>query len=314
MKLGFIKPNYPNEKRVALLPEDIINFENEIIVEKGFGEYLDISDQDYIDAGCQVLPREEVFAICEAIFSLKLIQESDYDLLRKGQMIIGWTHPTGSGSNFMKLQAIPKELIIVDLDNIYPAIYYKDRKIDIDWIPQNFVSGNSFYAGYAATMHALISYGSIPDSNTKVAVLASGNVSQGAFYAMSKLGSNVRLFYRKTMDEFKDHIGEFDIIINGIEVDQANTHIISKKELKRVKKNCLIIDAAADAGNAIEDTRYTTIDNPIYKEDGIYYYEVNNAPSIYYRNASNLISKSFSKHVYKPDVSKFYELAHKLNS
>jgi len=312
MKLGFIKPNYPNEKRVALLPKDIMNFENEIIVERGFGHYLDISDEEYIDRGCQVLSRREIFERCEAIFSLKLIQKTDYEFLRKGQMIIGWTHPTGSGYDFMNSQAIPKELIIVDLDNIYPAIYHKKRKVDIEWIPKNFVSGNSFNAGYAATMHALMSYGLIPDSNTKIAILSPGNVSQGAFYAISKFGAKVRLFYRKTMEEFKNSIGEFDVIINGIEVDEPNTHIINKKELEKVKKNCLIIDAAADAGNAIEGTKYTTIDYPIYQEDGVYYYVVNNAPSIFYRNASQLISESFSKHIYKPNVYKFIDLAKKI--
>lgn len=189
-------------------------------------------------------------------------------------MIIGWTHPTGSGKTFMSEQGVPKELIIVDLDNIYPTIYYKNNKAEIDWIPPNFVHGNSFQAGYASTIHALISYGMVPNSNTKVAILAAGNVSQGAFYAMSKFGADVRLFYRKTMNEFKDKIEQFDIIINGIEVDIPNTHIISLKEQRRLKKNCLIIDSAADAGNAIEGTRYTTINDPIYKENDVYYYEV----------------------------------------
>jgi N5-(carboxyethyl)ornithine synthase len=308
MRLGFIKPNYQNEKRVALLPEDIVNFQNELFVETGFGEYLDICDQEYISAGCIIMTREEIFEKCDSIFSLKLIQELDYKFLREGQMIIGWTHPTGSGSEFMRLQAIPKKLIIVDLDNIYPAIYHCGEKIEINWIPSNFVSGNSFNAGYASTMHALMSYGLIPDSETKVAILAPGNVSQGAFYAMSQLGAKVRLFYRKTINEFKNCIEDFDVIISGIEVDQPNTHIISKRELEKVKKNTLIIDAAADAGNAIEGTHYSTIDNPIYKENDIYYYVVNNAPSIFFRNSSRLISESFSKYIYKPDIKQFYEL------
>ncbi|MGO1369372.1 N(5)-(carboxyethyl)ornithine synthase [Senegalia sp. (in: firmicutes)] len=309
MKLGFIKPNYSNEKRVALLPEDIKDFQNDIVIEEGFGEYLDIEDEEYQKAGCEILSRKKVYEKCDSIFSLKLIQPSDYEMIREGQMIIGWTHPTGSGSKFMEEQAIPKNLIVVDLDNIYPAIYYKNKKIDIDFIPRNFVAGNSFNAGYAATMHALLSYGLVPTFNTKVAILAAGNVSQGAFYAISKLGAQVRLYYRKTMDEFKRDINEYDVIINGIEVDTPNTNIITKKEQERIKKNCLIIDAAADAGNAIEGTRYTTIDNPIYKEDNIYFYEVNNAPSIFYRETSRVISESFSKHVYKRDIKDFYDLA-----
>jgi N5-(carboxyethyl)ornithine synthase len=54
MKLGFIKPNYPNEKRVALLPEHIKDFENQLLVETGFGEYMDIPDTDYKAKACSV--------------------------------------------------------------------------------------------------------------------------------------------------------------------------------------------------------------------------------------------------------------------
>ena len=37
MILGLIKSNFPGERSVALLPEDINNFENEILIEQGFG-------------------------------------------------------------------------------------------------------------------------------------------------------------------------------------------------------------------------------------------------------------------------------------
>lgn len=57
MKLGFIIPDYPYEKRVALLPEHISDFENKIFIESGFGRNLDISDDEYIDKGCKILSR-----------------------------------------------------------------------------------------------------------------------------------------------------------------------------------------------------------------------------------------------------------------
>lgn len=93
MKIGLVKANFPGERRVPLLPKDIKDFKNEILVEEGFGKFLDIDDQEYIDKGCHILSRAEIFAESEAIFSLKLIQPTDYSHLREGQMIIGWTHP-----------------------------------------------------------------------------------------------------------------------------------------------------------------------------------------------------------------------------
>ena len=111
MKLGFIKSDFTNEQRVPLLPKDIKDFQNELYIETGFGESLNIPDQAYRDKNVTVLNRKDIFKTCDGIFSLKLIQPNDYPLIKNGQIIIGWTHPKGSGQSFMKNQAIPKELI-----------------------------------------------------------------------------------------------------------------------------------------------------------------------------------------------------------
>lgn len=309
MKIGFIKPTYCGEKRVALLPEHITpDFENELIVEKGFGLNLGIGDAEYEKKGCRILDRVGIFAECDTIFCLKLIQPEDYGYLREGQMIIGWTHPTGSGTEFYQNVAIKKNLKIIDLDNIYPTANIGNTHIPITFIEKNFVWKNSFYAGIASVQHALLTFGLFPDSNTKVAVLANGSVSQGAFYYMSKYNVDLRMFYRKTMNEFYSSIGDYDVIINGIEVDGTVKHIITQEDLKRVKKNCLLIDAAADAGNAIEGTHYTSLTDPLYEENGLFFYEVNNAPSLLFRRTSFEISKAFSKWVYKKDAIRFWKL------
>lgn len=133
-------------------------------------------------------------------------------------------------------QEITKKLIIVDLDNIYSKIYYMDKEYLINQIPKNFIHKNSIIAGYASTVHALTCFGLKPNSSTKVAILSSGNVAQGAFQAMSNYGSDIRMFYRKTMDEFIDNISSFDIIINGIEISKGDDHIINKEHVSKIKK------------------------------------------------------------------------------
>ena len=308
MRLGFIIPTYPGEKRVALLPEDIDNFENELLLEYGFGHAMGISDESYRLKGCEFASREDIFSLCDAVFCLKLLQEQDYKYLRRGQMIIGWTHPGGSGKTFYENVAKPMGLKIVDLDNIYPTLYHVDQQIPITFLPKNFIWKNSFIAGTASVQHALLACGMLPDSNTKVAVLGNGNVSQGAYNHISKLNSDIRMFYRKTLDDFYNSISCYDIIINGIEVDGTVKHIIKKEQLGSLKKGCLVIYAAADAGNTIEETHYTSIESPVYEESGILFYEVNNAPSLLYRVASREISKAFSRFIYKYDVKRFLDL------
>jgi N5-(carboxyethyl)ornithine synthase len=313
MNLGFIRPNYPGEKRVALLPEHIRNFDNTIWIQREFGKYLDIRDENYESKGCRVVDKEQIYAHCDAVFNLKLTQPEDYHLLRENQMIIGWTHPTGSGAEFMASQAASKKLLIVDLDNIYPAVYSGNASFPITFLKPNFIWKNSYMAGFSSTLHALMNTGILPDSSTEVAILSCGNVAQGAYTAISKFNCNTRLFYRKTMSDFKEKLGDFDIIISGIELIDDESHILTLKEQEKLKDGCLIIDAAADAGGAIEGTEYTSVSEPVYNRNGVYYYEVNNSPTIFYRKSSFIISEVFSRLIYRNDVKVFFDVVNSSN-
>lgn len=308
MNIGLVCPSFPGEKRVALLPDDIVSFPDHLIVEEGFGLTMGIRDEEYVAKGCTIWPRSKIFLECDGIFSLKLLQPKDYHLIRDNQMIIGWVHPSGSGCDFMINQALKKKLKICDLDNAFPNAYYRGVKKTIDFLPKNFLSKNSFYAGIASTMHAFMSYGVYPDLTQKIAVLGNGNTSQGAFHFLSKFTDNIRMYYRKTIDEFKDSISSFDVIVNGIEIDSPGAHIITEAEIVKTKENCFFIDAAADAGNAIEGTKYTNIENPLYKKDGRWFYVVNNSPSIIYRTSSRFLSEAFSKFVFLGGIDRFSRL------
>lgn len=312
MRLGFIISNYPGERRVPLLPEHVENFVNQIAIETGLGRTMGIADTAYEAKGCEVMTREEIFAECDAVVSLKVIQPSDYEKVREGQMIIGWTHPEESGKAFYQEQGIPKKLIIVDLDNVHPRIYYQNRNIVIPWIPEHFIHRNSYMAGFSGTMHALMSFGLAPDSSHKVAVLGSGNVSQGAMNAISKFSSNVRMFYRRTMEDFHRNLSEFDIIINGIQVTRGSEPILSLEDQQQLKEGTLLVCAAADGDGAIQGIQYTTWEQPIYEQNGLYFYCLANTPSVYHRNVSREISQSFSQWVYSIDLQRFYDLTDEL--
>ena len=313
MKIGFVIPHYPCEKRVAIIPKDIESFPDELWIEQSFGEALDIPDNEYEIRGCKIAPRDTIFNECDTIFSLKLLQPDDYTYLRNRQMIIGWTHPTGSGKFFMETQVKDKHLIIADLDNTYPRLYKDGNHIDLQFFPKNFLHKNSFNAGCAAIMHAFLTYGALPKPDMNIAVLGNGNTAQGAFHLLSRFTDNIRMFYRKTLPEFIDNIGDYDVIVNGIELDIPDHHIIAANDILRTKKNCLFIDAAADAGNTIETTHYTSIDSPIYKRNDRYFYVVNNTPSLIYRDTSSYLSSVFAKYILSPGIERFWRIAQMLN-
>lgn len=74
-------------------------------------------------------------------------------------------------------------------------------------------------------------------------------------------------------------------------------HIIYKKDLKRMKRNALIIDIACDRNGGVESSIPTTIENPIYTIDGVTHYVVDHTPSLFWKTATESLSEEFVKYI-----------------
>lgn len=296
-KIGFVIPKYDGEKRVAILPQDICRGKSaysEIMIQSGFGLDIGIDDEAYTAAGCTIADKDTCYS-AEYVFSLKLVHPDDYTMLRHGSKIIGWMHPNGSGRSFHNNIARQKNITLFDIDSVYPRVYRPDGSTeDITTLPKHFFWENSYIAGMASIELGLRHAKLDSLEQLRIAILGCGNVSQGAFHMISSLGGRPRMFHRKTLDIFKEQVDQFDLIINGIEVDQDGLHIIDCKLLERTKRDVFIIDAAADAGRAIEGTEYQTLAEPLGIVHDRCYLLVNNAPTVFHEQASMVISRVVS--------------------
>ena len=82
------------------------------------------------------------------------------------------------------------------------------------------------------------------------------------------------------------------MVVNGVLWNKSREdHLIYRKDLKRMKNNAMIIDVSADTAGAIESSRPTGLEDPIYKLDGVLHYVVDHTPSIFFHSASESISK-----------------------
>ena len=92
---------------------------------------------------------------------------------------------------------------------------------------------------------------------------------------------------RSTEELFKEELPMFDVVVNCVLWDvKRKDHIITKEDLKHMKKGALIIDVSCDKNGAIETSVPTTIESPTYKVEGIMHYVVDHTPSLYYKTFS----------------------------
>ena len=66
MIIGSVLENKNFERRIAITPDlakKYISSGFEILIEKGFGVHLDISDNEFIKEGCKIEKREDILKI-----------------------------------------------------------------------------------------------------------------------------------------------------------------------------------------------------------------------------------------------------------
>ena len=283
MKTGGLPISHKeNEKRRALVLSDIAKIENkcQIFIETGYGEVLGIRDEDYIHAGVQITSRDDVLSkdiICDP-----KIGDADYLDMLNNQIIFGWVHAVQN-------RDITDKIIKHKLTSYPWEDMYEDGR-------HSFWRNNEI-AGEAAVFHAYMCHGMFP-YNTKAAVLGRGNIARGAIKTLNFMGAEVIQYDRKMEGLFRKELDKYDVIVNAILWDTSRKdHIIYKKDLKRMKRNALIIDIACDRNGGVESSIPTTIENPIYTIDGVTHYVVDHTPSLFWKTATESLSEEFVKYI-----------------
>ncbi len=279
--MGFTISDKENENRRALIPSDVSNIKHAdmIFLEKGYGNVLGYSDDDYKALGAKVVSHDQALS-CDIICDPK-IGDAGYLGQLKNQTIFGWAHLVQNKETTNKV--LSRNLTAY----VWEDMFYEGR--------HSFYRNNEM-AGEAAIMHAFQCYGEMP-YNTNVALLGRGNVARGAMRILTCLGAHTTVYNHNMAKLFRKEIADYDVIVNALLWDTTrNDHFIYREDLKRMKRNSLIIDVSCDKNGAVETSIPTTLQNPTYVVDGVMHYVVDHTPTLFYKPASAGISAEVCKY------------------
>lgn len=281
--VGFIKSTKENEKRVAIAFEDIFKIKNRemLFFEKNYYKNYNISDDELIRIGVNVVDREEV--LTKDIICDPKAGDGDYIAeLQEGTVVFGWIHAVQN-----------RDITDKFVNNKLTAIAWEDMHEG----GRHCFWRNNELAGEAAIFHSYSIYGKLP-YETKVALLGRGNIARGALTTLVSLGARVDVYDRKMEQLLRDNIGNYDVIVNGVLWDTTRKdHIIYKNDLANMRKDSMIVDISCDRQGGIETSIPTTLENPVYYVDNVLHYVVDHTPSILYKSASKSISKEVIKYL-----------------
>jgi NAD(P) transhydrogenase subunit alpha len=135
------------EKRVALVPgtaRKLARTGMQIVVESGAGRSASYPDTSYLDAGCKIQTREEVFANADLITMVAPPRDSDIQQLRPGQVVVGLLSPARDAEVARRLAE--RSVTMVSLDGL-PRTLSRAQSMDV-------LTSQAGVAGYKAVLIA----------------------------------------------------------------------------------------------------------------------------------------------------------------
>ena len=305
MIVGIAKEIKNNEYRVACTPNGVKEFVkkgNTVLVEKGAGVGSGFSDEDYIAQGAKIVETaEDLYKSSEMIYKVKEILPEEYKYLREGLVVFTYIHSNAhreQTDEFLKSKAI--------------GIAYEDVNDKKGEFP--LLKPMSEIAGKGGFIAALNFSQSIHGGNgvmlarvhgvrtPEVTIIGAGNAGLGAAELASAFGNKVTILDVNTdkLEEVKNILPpnvellysdeqnlvnclkRTDVLINCILWPKwRKDHLVSREMLHLMKPNSLIVDVSCDDNGAIETSRSTSHDDPVYVEEGITHYVVDNIPAAF---------------------------------
>ena len=301
MIIGIPKEIKNNEFRVSATPSGVhayVQNGHTVLVERGAGLGSAITDQDYIEAGAQIVATaDEVWQKADLIQKVKEPIAAEYPRMRKGQILYTYLHLAASREctdAIIKSGVTAFAYETVEVNGTLPLL-----------APMSEVAGRmSIQVGATALERSKggrgVLLGGVPGVRPgKVVVIGGGVVGVAAATIahgmraevsifdldLKRLGEidqlfngNVRTIASSTY-EIEREVMAADLVIGAVLVHGAKApKLVSNALVKKMKPGSVLVDVAIDQGGCFEDSKATTHAEPTYPVHDSIFYCVANMP------------------------------------
>jgi alanine dehydrogenase len=302
MIIGVPKEIKNNENRVALTPAgalELVRRGHDVYIQKTAGEGSGFSDDEYKAVGAKILNTiAEVYKKAEMIIKVKEPIKSEYNLIKKGQLLFTYFH-------FASYKPLTLAMLKSGATCLaYETVELKDRSLPL-LVPMSEVAGRMAIQEGAKYLEKPVKgrgvlLGGVPGVPPgNVLILGGGVVGTQAAKMAAGLGAQVtimdinlnRLRYlndvmpANVVTMFSNELNirrliqNHDLIVGAVLIPGAKApNLITKEMLKLMRPGTVLVDVAVDQGGCIETCKPTTHEKPTFIIDDIVHYCVANMP------------------------------------
>lgn len=302
MHIGLPKEIKEHEFRVAITPagvKGLTDSGHKVFVEKGAGEESGFSDSTYREAGAVLLEEKyQVYEEAEFIVKIKEPLPQEFPYLKEEHILFTYLHLAGEQDLIPVLQE--KKLAALG----YETVLASDGTLPL-LAPMSEIAGRM--AIILGTQYLIKNNGGkgvllcgVPGvAPSRIVILGGGIVGINATKVAVGLGAEVVVFdislpRLRYLDDifgsriitllpnshnFREKLMGADLVIGAVLIPGGKTPtLITRDDLKIMKKKSVIIDVAVDQGGCVETIYPTTHKKPTYEVDGVIHYGVTNMP------------------------------------
>jgi alanine dehydrogenase len=291
-----------HEYRVAITPAGVHELAangHEVFIEAGAGDGSSITDQEFREAGAQILPTaDDTWAAGDLVLKVKEPIAEEYHRMREGQVLFTYLHLAAS-------KACTDALVDRKVTGIaYETVELADRSLPL-LAPMSEVAGRlapqvgAYHLMRAGGGRGVLLGGVSGVYAAKVVVIGAGvsglnaaAIALGMQAEVLLLDKNIsRLrgadaIYQGHLQtvasnsyEIERAVLDADLVIGAVLVPGAKApKLITNDLVKRMKPGSVLVDISIDQGGCFEDSRPTTHADPTYRVHDSIFYCVANMP------------------------------------
>ncbi len=317
MNIGILKEMSPGEWRVGLTPAGVgslVAAGHTVFLEKGAGSASFFMDGDYADAGARLVDTaDELIGRSKMIVKVSPLLPQECERLVLNQIVIGFMHMVVASEDSIR-EILDKKITVIGYE-----IIEEDNGVLPVLLPMSEIAGQvcvqvaaHYLQGDQGGRGLLV--GGMPGVPPAAFVIAgAGVVGTEAARTALGMGAQVIVLDRdikklRRIDELfgkriqthmistytLERAARFaDVFIGSVLVHGEKAPVLITREmLATMKDGAVIVDVSIDQGGCIETSRPTTVEDPVFVEEGVIHYCVPNIPTVVGRTATRALNNA----------------------
>jgi alanine dehydrogenase len=297
----------------------LVQHGHEVLVETRAGAGVGFQDSEYQAAGARIAPSHREVWEAEMVVKVKELQEPEYRLSRRGQILFAYLHLAPDPALMEALLSSGTVGIayetVTDAGGGLPLLAPMSRiagKLSIQfgaWALQMANGGSGVLLGgvpgVAPARVVVIGAGAAGQNAVRVAVGMGADVTvfdlnNAALAHLEEVhDGRVRTCYSEPLT-LAEYVARADLVIGAtLTPGKLAPKLITRALLRQMRRGSAFVDISIDQGGIAETSRPTSHSDPLYVAEGVLHYCVPNMPSAVARTATLALTQATIPYVLK---------------